>query len=66
MIVDEKDAETCRRGLRLGSSRLLSRLELRGLHRQQKRGAAIGPFAFGNERRAMGLGERLGNREAES
>src|SRR2546423_6418272 len=66
MIVDEKNAKTSRRRLRLSGTRFLSFFQLRGFHREQKRRSAVQSVAFGNERRAMGLGERFGNSQAES
>ena len=67
MIVDEKNAQAVRRGLSAGNERFRGVLiEHRRFHGEQECGAAIEAFAFGYERRAVGLREGFGNCQAET
>src|SRR5947207_10491093 len=67
MIVDEKNAQAVRRGLSAGNERFRGGLiQRRRFHGQQEGGAAIEAFAFGYERRAVGLREGFGNGQAQT
>src|SRR5438045_1502433 len=67
MIVDEENAQAAGRSLGARGEWFRGGLiQRRRFHSEQERGAAIEAFAFGYERRAVGLREGFGNGQAET